>query len=86
MGSVFGFRVVLTEVDLVHGGLVVMAVFGFVAGGHRRWARKAAFRFVEGWERWASCEKRICFGVDFVVVCASSVTVMSWWCFVESGR
>ena len=70
MGSVFNFRVVLTEVDLVHGGLVVVAVNGFIAGGHSRWARKAAVWFVEGWEWWASVEKRFCFGVDFVVVCA----------------
>ena len=70
MGCVFGFRVVLTEVDLEHGGLVVVAVSGFIAGGHRRWALRAAVWFVEGWEWWASVEKRCCFGVDFVVVCA----------------
>ena len=77
MGNVIRFMFLFVRVVLTHGGLVVVAAFWFVVGGHRWWARRAAFWFDEKWLRWASCEKCVGLGVDFVVVVASCIAVMS---------
>ena len=76
-------RVVITD-----GGLVDVAAFWCVAGGHRWWMTAVrSFRCVEGRLWWASCEENLGLIVDFVVVVAESVAVVTrLWVVVVCSR
>ena len=77
MASVLRLMFLFVRVVFTDGGLVDVAAFWYVVGGHRWWARRATFRYDEGWLRWASCEKCLGLVVDFVIVVADSVAVVA---------